>query len=1204
MSRYDVFLSHSSAGKPLVDILARKLRNEGFRVFFDAWELVPGEPWQESLEEALEESRTCAVFLGPEGLGPWQNEETRAALDQRVREDPRRVIPVLLPGAHGRDVPVFLRRLTWVDFRKGPDDDDAWRRLVAGVRGVAPGVGTAEPAKLSTPYRTMAQRPEGFVHRRELDEMRELLCAAAAETSGVAVGITTALRGAGGFGKTTLAQALAFDDRVRTAFPEGVLWATMGENLGDAGRLLRVQGLIKWWDPREDTGFPTLEAASSRLREILAGRRVLIVVDDVWHSADVRPFLGVGAAVLVTTRDGRTLPSKCRRVDVDAMRQDEAVEILASGLSETDLAAFGDLAARLGEWPLLLKLVNRQLRRLARPGADLAAALEWVDRRLAEVGFRAFEPRNARERQEAVSRTLEVSLAALDEKDRQRFEELAVFPEDVDVPIGVLARFWDLGSGEAETLCGELHDLSLLLRYDWEASTVRLHDVFRTYLRDLRREALPDLHRQLLERCRPPDGRWAGLPAEEGYLWRYLAHHLIEAGERDVLRELLFDFGYLAGKIAAADVNALLADYDVLEADGPPRTVQGALRLSAHVLAKDAEQLAGQLLGRIAEGRAPEQDRLLREAKKRARLRPRRAILTPPGGPLVRTLEGHKYEVNAVAVLDNHRVVSASGDYTLRVWDIESGNSLRTLGGHTDSVRAVAVLDAHRVVSASEDRTLRVWDIESGDVLQILEGHTGRVGAVAVLDARRVLSASEDHTLRVWDIESRATLQILEGHTDKATAVAVLGARRVVSASEDCTLRVWDINSGATLQILEGHTFGVLDVAVVDSDRVVSASEDFTLRVWDIESGETLRTLEGHNGEVSAVALLDARHIVSASQDRTLRVWDLESGNTLRALDGHTYWVLAVAALDSHRVVSAAGDTTLRVWDLATGATLRTRDTSSGVLDVAVIDAHRVVSTSWDATLRVWDVKSGELLRALEGHKSWVRAVAVLDTHRVVSASGDGTVRVWDVESGEPLRALVGHESWVNAVAVLDTHRVVSASNDDTLRVWDLDSGDTLRTLLGHTRPVLAVAVLDNHRVVSASEDQTLRVWDLESGDTLRTLEGHTEAVSAVAVLDAHHVISASKDKTLRIWDVEFGDTWQTLVGHTLWVNTVAVLDAQRVVSGSDDNTLRVWDLYSGETIAAFTLDAPAEAVAITQDGRTLLVGDGAGGVHFLDLVD
>jgi len=70
----------------------------------------------------------------------------RSALDERVRDKSLRVIPVLLPGADPKDektLPRFLRRLTWVDFRAGIDDRDAFRRLVAGIRGEAPGPGGA-----------------------------------------------------------------------------------------------------------------------------------------------------------------------------------------------------------------------------------------------------------------------------------------------------------------------------------------------------------------------------------------------------------------------------------------------------------------------------------------------------------------------------------------------------------------------------------------------------------------------------------------------------------------------------------------------------------------------------------------------------------------------------------------------------------------------------------------------------------------------------------------------------------------------------------------------------------------------------------------------------------------------------------------------------------------------------------------------------
>lgn len=106
------------------------------------------------MEDALRASRTCAVFIGKK-LGPWQNEEMRTALAKRVKNRSYRVIPVLLPGgpeAGLDDLSEFLGRLTWVDFRAGLDDEDAFRRLLAGIRGEAPGPGGRGEEKRSRPF--------------------------------------------------------------------------------------------------------------------------------------------------------------------------------------------------------------------------------------------------------------------------------------------------------------------------------------------------------------------------------------------------------------------------------------------------------------------------------------------------------------------------------------------------------------------------------------------------------------------------------------------------------------------------------------------------------------------------------------------------------------------------------------------------------------------------------------------------------------------------------------------------------------------------------------------------------------------------------------------------------------------------------------------------------------------------------------------
>lgn len=138
--KYDIFLSHNSACKPAVESIAGILEDEGIQVFLDIWHLVPGEPWQEALEQALENSTCCAVFLGPDGFGTWENEEMRVALEIRVRHSHYRVIPILLPGGNPdkANVPPFLSRMTWVDLRKDITTKEALHPLIAAIHGLPP----------------------------------------------------------------------------------------------------------------------------------------------------------------------------------------------------------------------------------------------------------------------------------------------------------------------------------------------------------------------------------------------------------------------------------------------------------------------------------------------------------------------------------------------------------------------------------------------------------------------------------------------------------------------------------------------------------------------------------------------------------------------------------------------------------------------------------------------------------------------------------------------------------------------------------------------------------------------------------------------------------------------------------------------------------------------------------------------------------
>ncbi len=643
--------------------------------------------------------------------------------------------------------------------------------------------------------------------------------------------------------------------------------------------------------------------------------------------------------------------------------------------------------------------------------------------------------------------------------------------------------------------------------------------------------------------------------------------------------------------------------------------IRGAVRLSSNVIERHPQEFASQVVGRLLPHRpALGINQFVDQITAGAPvpwLRPLHPALHPPGTSLFRILEGSSI-VNGVAVTPNgKRAVSASGDNTLKVWDLDSGRELRILEGHSEAVYGVAVTpDGKRAVSASRDNTLKVWDLDSGHELRTLKGHSDSVNGVAVTpDGKRAVSASLDYTLKVWDLDSGRELRTLEGHSRSVSGVAVTpDGKRAVSASRDNTLKVWDLDSGHELRTLKGHSDSVNGVAVTpDGKRAVSTSEDNTLKVWDLDSGRELLSLKGHSDSVSDVAVTpDGKRAVSASWDKTLKVWDLDSGRELRTLEGHSEAVNGVAVTpDGKRAVSASWDNTLEVWDLDPGRELRTLEGHSEAVDgVAVTpDGERAVSASRDNTLKVWDLNSGRELRTLEGHPDSVNGVAVTpDGKRAVSTSQDNTLKVWDLDSGRELLSLKGH-----GVAVTpDGKRAVSALSDQTLKVWDLDSGRELRTLEGHSDFVSDVAVTpDGKRAVSASWDKTLKVWDLDSGRELRTLEGHSDFVSDVAVTpDGKRAVSASRDNTLKVWDLDSGRELRTLEGHSESVSGVAVTpDGKYAVSTSLDKTLKVWDLASGAAIATFHCDAAAECCAFVDQHR-IVAGDQGGRVYMLALIE
>jgi len=130
-------------------------------------------------------------------------------------------------------------------------------------------------------------------------------------------------------------------------------------------------------------------------------------------------------------------------------------------------------------------------------------------------------------------------------------------------------------------------------------------------------------------------------------------------------------------------------------------------------------------------------------------------------------------QVFGFAISSNNFIVSASGDCTLKVWDVKSGKCKQTFTGHTDYVTGCDISIYNEfVVSSSYDECVRVWDM-NGKCVKNLMGHNGEVLACAfTTDTKYIISSSGDQTVHIWNFAGGSCVNIFKGHSRGVNCIA------------------------------------------------------------------------------------------------------------------------------------------------------------------------------------------------------------------------------------------------------------------------------------------------------------------------------------------------------------------------------------------------------------------------------------------------
>lgn len=293
-------------------------------------------------------------------------------------------------------------------------------------------------------------------------------------------------------------------------------------------------------------------------------------------------------------------------------------------------------------------------------------------------------------------------------------------------------------------------------------------------------------------------------------------------------------------------------------------------------------------------------------------------------------------------------------------------NILKTFRGHTSSVHTLSLMSSGGyILSGSGDNTLKLWNINTGEIVKTFENHTNYIlSAVITLDEKYIIIGSGDHNLKVIDINTAQLVKTFAGHTDFIHSVALsTDGKYVLSGGgyQDKSIRLWVINTGELKRTFTGHTGGVHSVTMsLDGKYALSGSNDETMKLWNMNTGGLMQTFEGHTGVVSSVAIThDGKYALSGSHDETIKVWDTNTGSLIRTIEGHTGNVRSLSITPNGKyVLSGSVDHSLKLWEISTGALIRTFNGHTDEISSTSItsDGHYAFSGSWDHTIKVWDM--------------------------------------------------------------------------------------------------------------------------------------------------------------------------------------------------------------------------------------------------------
>ncbi|KAJ2804116.1 hypothetical protein H4R20_002630 [Coemansia guatemalensis] len=252
-----------------------------------------------------------------------------------------------------------------------------------------------------------------------------------------------------------------------------------------------------------------------------------------------------------------------------------------------------------------------------------------------------------------------------------------------------------------------------------------------------------------------------------------------------------------------------------------------------------------------------------------------------PTGDWLGTFLGHKGAVwSAMLNADTTRAVTASADYTAKVWDAITGRDLITLSHGNIVKSADFVGDTDLVVTGSQDKAVRVFDINRPDSPTTIVSHTAPVRSVKwSKHLRLAICADNNNSIHLVDPRASSVAKSLEA--PGIANISLTNDGRLLSCAAGKRILAWDLDTFTTVK-----DFTVdydVSVTAINPERtriVTGGRSDLLIRSYDFATEKQIDTHKGHHGSVhDACFSPDGQIYATGSEDGTVRLWQTNPGS-------------------------------------------------------------------------------------------------------------------------------------------------------------------------------------------------------------------------------------------------------------------------------------------------------------------------------------